>query len=327
MVTLFAGGAMRTLTTGMLAIALMLPSEAISQEAEGARLPEKARVTYRGTAKARITEKVRVPRRLSLRSAIESVANRDVREFDSAVTYELTFDGASVTGVFTGTGGAQTTTLSGTYRDGYCRLMDPKGSEVTEGRCDATGFSGRLSSTSVNRYDLSGSFATTAVKIVDVVAEQQRLQRERAERAAAYKAQQERLIARAYGKGSIADRLDAIVTLDAQKWMFNKYEAGSIQGVQTITGGPTATNWTVRATYRYNGGMPGWVKAKVSGGSFACLEFHDFAGECRPVGQPSSHRVAMQAAMEAMMSPPASGGEGDNRHRCYMIDYKLHNCD
>lgn len=92
----------------------------------------------------------------------------------------------------------------------------------------------------------------------------------------------------------LAQGLDRLVAYDAQSWFANVYTPGSITNVNYATAADGRT--VVSANYNYTGpltnGAIGWVKVYVSDGKLDCIEYHDFQGECRPIGDSPGRREA-----------------------------------
>lgn len=93
--------------------------------------------------------------------------------------------------------------------------------------------------------------------------------------------------------------IDRVITRDSWGWMLNRYDRGSVRNTHLLSTG------AVYSDYTYNGGMQGWVIAYVVDGRFTCVEYHDFAGRCRPVGARSyaygiATRLALAAAQYAL---------------------------
>lgn len=76
--------------------------------------------------------------------------------------------------------------------------------------------------------------------------------------------------------------MDRIITRDSWGWMFNRYDRGSVRNTRIEA--RNSRDRLVYAEYTYNGGTPGWVHLLIVDGQLACVEYHDFAGACRPVG-------------------------------------------
>jgi uncharacterized protein len=76
--------------------------------------------------------------------------------------------------------------------------------------------------------------------------------------------------------------MDRIITRDSWGWMFNRYDRGSVRNTRVEA--RDGRDRLVYGEYTYNGGTPGWVRLLIIDGHLACVEYHDFAGACRPVG-------------------------------------------
>ncbi len=139
------------------------PSNAVTQRGQA---------TYRGTFSAKVSKKQRQSRNLDLGALLESAITSDANatRYEGAFNLVMKFDGASVTADVSGTGGMETRRLTGLVRGGICRLTDVKNTEIFEGPCSQTRFSGTVKSTPLNRNILSGTFDTQATDYVDSAA-------------------------------------------------------------------------------------------------------------------------------------------------------------
>lgn len=108
--------------------------------------------------------------------------------------------------------------------------------------------------------------------------------------------------------GSLAESLDAIVRYDSQAWMMNRYDYGSISNARFRERSRDGRTAVAEGDYSYNGGMRGWIRARIQNGQVSCIEYHDFPGNCRAVGD-NSHvyrglaLVAAGALATAIMTP------------------------
>jgi hypothetical protein len=76
--------------------------------------------------------------------------------------------------------------------------------------------------------------------------------------------------------------LDKLVSQDSLSWASNRYDSGSMRaGSPSDSGG----SYVVTGNYTFNQGASGWVKAHFDGGKISCVEYWDFAGNCRQIGQ------------------------------------------
>lgn len=103
---------------------------------------------------------------------------------------------------------------------------------------------------------------------------------------------------------AIDNTLDRLVTLDSRNWMFNRYNRGSMRDGQMVSASGSTT--VIGGVYTFNNRQRGWVKARLVDGKFSCIEFWDFAGRCRALGDPDSARLAVGGLMLALGA--ASGG-------------------
>jgi hypothetical protein len=138
-------------------------------EAEAVRnLPARAEALYQGTFSVLASRRTAAPRRLDLGRMLADAMQKQGDRFEGALTIKATFDGAAVNAHVSGTGGVDPGPLSGLVRNGHCRLVDPRNTIVYEGRCDAQGFAGTITSTSTSRMVYKGSFQTSLTQLTDV---------------------------------------------------------------------------------------------------------------------------------------------------------------
>ena len=107
---------------------------------------------------------------------------------------------------------------------------------------------------------------------------------------------------------------DSIIATDAQSWVVNRYDRGSMHNMKVVSISSDRRVFVLYGEYTYNGGRPGWVKAQFSKPAndnmqLDCLEFWDFSGICRALGQ-SPSRGIMAAAVQAFMSSDGGGSGG-----------------
>ena len=119
---------------------------------------------------------------------------------------------------------------------------------------------------------------------------------------------------------------DSLIAEDAAGWVMNRYDRGSMRNmrvVDTANGGRTKT---VYGEYSYNGGRNGWVKARFVGTRLECLEFWDFAGQCRPLGHSPSHELSLGLAgalAQGIMSDAGSSSSGSGRRDNCRMELKF----
>ncbi|HEY2071592.1 MAG TPA: hypothetical protein VGG48_18675 [Rhizomicrobium sp.] len=104
--------------------------------------------------------------------------------------------------------------------------------------------------------------------------------------------------------------IDGLVALDAQSWAWNHYDRGSVHDSQVID--TSGTRYTVYGRYTYNGGEPGWVKIQFDGKTPQCVEFHDFAGNCRAIGHSPGQAYALGAVAVIAVAIVASSSSGNS---------------
>lgn len=89
--------------------------------------------------------------------------------------------------------------------------------------------------------------------------------------------------------------VENIVMVDARGWAFNKYLPGSMRKVEVIpSGGGIATLYGEYKFASFQKVKSGWVKIRLRNGSVECIEFWDFSGDCRPLGQTQARQFATE---------------------------------
>ena len=89
----------------------------------------------------------------------------------------------------------------------------------------------------------------------------------------------------------LASLLDTFVTIDSQSWSFNEYNPGSMNTVTVVNKTPNGSTIRLKGFYTFRQQartIQGWVIAVIENGSLKCLEYHDFAGECRAIQLPDA---------------------------------------
>ncbi|MEA3048323.1 MAG: hypothetical protein QOG84_159 [Sphingomonadales bacterium] len=89
--------------------------------------------------------------------------------------------------------------------------------------------------------------------------------------------------AAARGGGGVSESrlLAEAIAVDSTYWIMNRYDAGSLTGVEVVARTPGG-GATVRGNYTFNDGSEGWVEAEIAGGRVSCLRYWD-TGSCDPV--------------------------------------------
>jgi hypothetical protein len=76
--------------------------------------------------------------------------------------------------------------------------------------------------------------------------------------------------------------LNGIVSEDSKAWHHNRYDAGSMADIETVSRSSNGKKVTIRGNYTFNQGERGWVEAEFENGALLCLRFWDFSNTCRP---------------------------------------------
>ncbi|MEO1399504.1 MAG: hypothetical protein AAFU56_11650, partial [Pseudomonadota bacterium] len=112
-------------------------------------------------------------------------------------------------------------------------------------------------------------------------------------------------------------KLDQVIAIDSRSWLFNRYNFGSVSNVEILEADPATSRAVVYGEYVYNNYSRGWIKVVFDQGSVNCVEYHDFRGTCRAIGNnPAAYvalgTVAMAAAGGTGSSPAPASSNGTN---------------
>jgi hypothetical protein len=95
--------------------------------------------------------------------------------------------------------------------------------------------------------------------------------------------------------GELEDLTDQVLRADSQRWFFNRYVPGSTRNARFLSRSRAQKSAVVYSEYTLNGNQTGWVKIKIENGNLECLEFFDFPGRCRALGDTPSSRFLSRA--------------------------------
>lgn len=268
------------------------------------------RVSYSGTYDGRLTIPGPPLRRLDVASILRTATGGSTREFAGGYKVEIQVDGNAVTGRYSGSGGIDTVTFSGTRSGSRCRLFDDRSGAAIDAECSAQRFAGTVQSPKGARQPYKINFETDMVRLVDGAQEARERQLAAAQAAArqqqaeAIRAENNRLV---NGAAPLERRMEAVAEIDSRSWLAWSYAPGSMANVRREAV-RNARNYTAVGTFRYGDGRPGSLRAEVRNGTFACLQFGN-ESRCRPVGHPESHDIAA-GLLGAFMSGGGGGGAG-----------------
>jgi len=132
------------------------PAGTAAQPAPSDTLPPdfRGRISYQGTHRANCSR-----------------GGEERARYGGSLNVELTFNGNNVTGSFSGTGGINTGTMSGTRTGNRCRMIESRGGDLIEGECTRTRFSA-IARSQGNRDALAARFEANATRFVDAAAEE-----------------------------------------------------------------------------------------------------------------------------------------------------------
>lgn len=244
----------------------------------------RGRITYQGTHEA----------------VLERGSRRGSRQYGGSLTIELTFDGNAVSGRFSGTGGINNGTMSGTRNGSRCRLFEERAGDIVEGECTRTRFSA-VARSQGSRNSMAAAFEARATQLADA-----RVEEEQRRIAAAEAAERARAAAAAYDAlpsagPALTRRLDGYVQTDARGWAYHRYDAGSLTNVKIIDGSVRSGNFVMQGYYTFNGGSRGWVMGKMAGGKLECIQFWNSVIGCRGLRTPEQGQAMRDAAMGAVV--------------------------
>jgi len=267
----------------------------------------RGRITYQGNFSGRRVTPGRPPRRLDLRSILNSAASARTREFAGATTIEIEYDGSLVRATYMAD--RQRGAFTGTRRGADCRVIDSGDGGVGTFRCDRNVFSGTFENPPGAPESYTSRVETHATQFVDAAeAERQRQAMAETQRQAALRAPPtpaapsgtsqapgQRLVITTAALGvTLNELLDRIVYADSRTWHFNRYARGSMREAQYETSNRNHTTFIARGNYSYSQGdgplQAGWARVWIRNGDFACIEFHDDPAICRPLNVGLSQR-------------------------------------
>lgn len=255
----------------------------------------RGRITYQGTHGATLD---RGPRRGS-------------REYGGALTIELTFEGNSVRGRFSGTGGINSGTMSGTRSGSQCRLFEDRAGDIIEGECSRTRFDAVARSQNA-RNAMAARFEGQATQFADARIEEQQRQVAAAEAAQRRREQEAAYAALPNAGPALTRRLDTYVQADSQGWVRNRYSAGSMTDVKIVDGTVRSGNFVMRGSYTFNGGSRGWVMAKMTNGQLECIQFWDSMTGCRGLRTAADGQAIRNAITGAILGGSDGGSAGSD---------------
>lgn len=131
------------------------------------------------------------------------------------------------------------------------------------------------------------------------------------------RAEQERQVAAA--KAALQARISAMSPLqrsvenvlqqDSNSWILNRYDIASVSNIRVLRQG--GGERVVAGDYTVNGGRPMAATVQFAQDRPRCIEISDFPGNCRAIGRPPSHGVAI-GLFAAALSSGTSGSSSDS---------------
>ena len=223
-------------------------------------------------------------------------------------------------GSFNGSG-----TFTGTRRGSECAIVNNIGIRMTA-TCDRNGFNSNLDFTDPQGRRFNSVIQTNRTSFTDY-AERDRLAAVAAENAriAAADAAARRASVPA-PPSDVVDYFDQLIATDASGWMMNRYDRGRMRNMRVDSVSDDGETRTVYGDYTYNGGQAGWVRAQFTGDNLDCLEYWDFAGQCRPLGQSPYRGIAAgfagALAVGMMSDTGGSGGSEECDDACQFYQHQ-----
>jgi len=93
-------------------------------------------------------------------------------------------------------------------------------------------------------------------------------------------------------------KIDKMIGRDSQRWLFNRYDYGSVRNARRRATSDDGHTIIVAADYTYNNGIDGYVNIVVTDGEVTCIEYWDKPGACASY---------MPAELNALRSSPGGG--------------------
>lgn len=96
--------------------------------------------------------------------------------------------------------------------------------------------------------------------------------------------------------------IDSLIQQDSAGWFINKYDPGSTNYVEIVSGTTDSGNYKAKANYTYNGGQRGWVIINVQKNDLRCLTYFDQPSVCRrPTAANAESRPYLDIAQEEVL--------------------------
>lgn len=133
----------------------------------------RGRVSYSGTHRGEATIPGPPVRRLTARDIIRSATGGRTRQYSGSYSLEVQFDGDRVTGRYSGTGGVNSGSFTGTRSGDRCSIRDDSGKSAMEAECSATRFAGTAKSARGVSPSFSIIIETRATRVVDAARERE----------------------------------------------------------------------------------------------------------------------------------------------------------
>ena len=99
---------------------------------------------------------------------------------------------------------------------------------------------------------------------------------------------------------TLEQSIDSLIAYDARGWALNRYDRGSVRNLRMLSQSNNGADYQVQANYTYNNGSPGWVKLRFVNNKFSCIEFWDFAGDCRALLPDRTYYDNNTSSMDAL---------------------------
>lgn len=113
-------------------------------------------------------------------------------------------------------------------------------------------------------------------------------------------------------RSDIDQKLDEVISIDSRSWVLNRYTSGSARNGRIINQDLASGRFIVYGEYTYNSSSMGWIKVVFDGDRVNCVEYHDFRGTCRSLGNNPAAYVALGAVAMAASGASSSGYSSNN---------------
>lgn len=259
------------------------PAPALAPIAQAA-LPAdwRGEIRYTGTHQGYVQPAGSLPTRLTPDALFGSLQSSMRQQYGGQIDLVLQFDGSSVSGTYSGTGGMETGRVSGTRNGSQCRLT--AGGNVIEATCSQNVFEGTSRSMATSGETQFMRIAAQQTSLVDFSVRDRQRAEQRVEAQRVEANETARVAALRPASAAQTAMLTRVLERDATQWANGGIRSGSIRGVRV--GDASGQSTLLRAEYLSEYGQWDWVEARVRGNVVECLQYSG-ASSCRaPLSPP-----------------------------------------